>query len=292
MPLSRRAFFQSFGITLAGSLLTVPGGTTALNGTDGTPPSLWGRALQTTPIYAGMRTTMPVIRRLWEDDILPIEATHAQWLRVSDGFIQRQALQPVVPYPAATLTAPPFWGEVTQASTAVHHWCAPDAPIITRIGFGGISQIIDHLTSADRHWYALADADHHILGWSRAEDWTPVSNATVSPSGIVLIERSAYQASLLLQDGSIALQAQIALGQPLISAGVYALEQRTYSGTITANGIHYHGAPWQTVFAHEAVMSGVYWHHRFGATVPGCALQLPISFARAIFHHAETVMIV
>ncbi len=73
------------------------------------------------------------------------------------------------------------WIEVVAPVAAVRQWCAPDAPLVTRIGHGGIVRVIDRLPG-DTLWYGIASETGDLLGWSQAAHWKPVIIAQ-SPAG-------------------------------------------------------------------------------------------------------------
>lgn len=56
----------------------------------------------------------------------------------------------------AQIEKPIFWAEVAGPVAAVRQWCAADAPFVTRIGHGGVAQIIDYLSDKTTSWYEIA----------------------------------------------------------------------------------------------------------------------------------------
>lgn len=253
-----------------------------------------GRALTALPVYAAPSERAAVKARLWPDSIVPIRSSGADWYSLENGYAKREHLQPVVlkseAPPQSTL---PFWAEVGGPVAAIRQWCAADAPLVARIGHGGVAQVVDKLPGSTV-WYGLSDEDQ-FLGWSQAAPWHPVSDVEDQGSGIILIVDTRTPQISVLEDEEEILRAPIALGAQ-VPRGSYRVERRQHSvkSTLENTSIVY-GAPWQLDFGAFA-LAGAYWHNKFGKPdlMPGTAVQVTPPVASWLYTHtsADTRVIV
>ncbi len=197
--LSRRQFLQAAGITLAAAPLTRFGFAAAAPSFE----PLYGRALATAPIYAAPDLAASITAQRWSDSIAPILDTRDGWYRLAEGYTPREHWQPLI-VPAGrseSPAAPPFWGEVTGALAIVRAHCAADAPIVARIGHGGVLRVIDYLPASEPggiDWYGVAgDDDSPLLGWTQTPAWSPARIDSAPPTLTLRIDPTSAEARRL-----------------------------------------------------------------------------------------------
>ena len=265
---SRRQFLQLAGVMLVGSQLPAPA--IAANNS-----RFYGRALSAAPIYAHPDTTARPVRHLWPDSVSTMEEANAGWYRIDDGFVPQTAIQPVnLREPDLNTPASDFWAEVIAPVAPV------DAPLATRIGHGGVSRVVDKLPD----WYGIADAAGQMIGWSQSAHWSAINQqAGTAPLEIVI---KSHHMTVYQRKRPI-LNAPITLNQPL-SPGVFQLHRGEIGGVCcqTHTETFYHGGAWQLQFGGQQEITGVYWHNRFGETVPGPSVQVPPVLGRWLYEMA------
>jgi hypothetical protein len=282
--LSRRQFLQATGIAVAAAHLPSAGSTTP------TAPSfeaVYGRALISTPVYAAPSTAAPLIKQLWSDTVVPIYGTEGEWYRLRRGYTPCENVQPMIaPARRAEATfAPPFWGEVSGAIAVVRAWCSPSAPVVARVGHGGVLRVIDRLPGDSINWYGVAPTDSsELLGWAFAAILSPAQVDEAAPTLSLFIE-TRYQRLTVREADQTLLTAPISTGCDLLP-GVYPVTQR-----YPALADRRHGAPWSLAFGDDLILSGVYWHNRFGARAPGAAVQVAPALAKWLYPRAAEVII-
>ncbi|MFN8564664.1 MAG: L,D-transpeptidase [Anaerolineae bacterium] len=158
---------------------------------------------------------------------------------------------------------------MTTASAVVRAACAADAPLIARIGHGGVLRVIDYLPGDGIDWYGVAENENaDLLGWTQAAAWSPARVDDAAPTLALVV--SAAEQRLRVQDGDrILLTAPISTGRDLVP-GIYTVTDRQPNGTDEQHV----GAPWSLAFGDDLNLSGVYWHNRFSAIAPGAAVQV------------------
>lgn len=273
MPLSRRQFLQLTGIAFVGTAFDLP----ALPA----PAMIHGRTLAAVPVYTRPDRHASITHYLWPDTVLPITTQSGGWYRTSDGYIEKTSVQPVMldnslhfsPHPQHL----PIWAEVSAPAAAIRAWCAADAPLITRIGHGGVMQIIDQLPG-DPHWYGAADEHGRLLGWTQASGWRQVHPHTSQAPLEIQIDQRRLQMRVI-SDGATMLRADISTGQRLLS-GDYTILRHAKPGIRT--DCHY-GAAWPLRFGDNHFLVGVYWHNQFGKRTPGPAVQVPVYLAHWLY---------
>ncbi len=168
----------------------------------------------------------------------------------------------------------------------VRAFCAASAPVVGRVGHGGVLRVIDYLPGDGIDWYGVADTeDGDLLGWTTAANWSRAQAEMAAPSLTLDIDRAAQR--LTVRDGDHALlTAPISTGRDL-PAGTYPITERQ----VTLAQPDHHGAPWVLRFGKGFDLSGVYWHNRFGAPTPGAAVQVTPTLARWLYPRAATVIL-
>ena len=274
-PLSRRQFLKFAGITAVVSQLPDLTGWAA-------PASIHGRVLQAARVYRQPAITSAVTHHVWPDSVHLLHEADKAWYRVEDGFIQRHLMQPInLNFTPAPVPQLPFWAEVSAPIAPVWQWCAVDAPLITRIGHGGVVHIIDQLPG----WYGIAAENGEFLGWSQSTNWWPVPPANSTGPIHVKIENSHMTVS---SANHRLMTAPVSLGGT-VTRGTYAL-QKGQMGGICCRVPHqsdYHGAAWQLRFGNNLDLTSVYWHNRFGQVVPGPAVQVSPIVGRILYRAAH-----
>jgi len=279
-PLSRRQFLQLAGITLAASQLPDLSRWANIANT-------YGRALLAAPVYARPDATSAMIRHVWPDSVLPLTGVHDQWYRADDGYIERSALQPISPrLPQSAPQQLPFWAEVVAPVAPVWRWCAVDAPPVTRIGHGGVVRILDRLPG----WYAVADENDVLLGWSQAACWTPVVSQTRDFPLQIVVNGNQMTVHRL---GQRVAAASVSFGQS-VPSDTYTLEKGPIGGQCcrVSSETSYYGASWQLRLGNQFELTSVYWHNRFGQSVPGPSLQVTPILGRWLYMTAASNSII
>lgn len=277
--LSRRNFLRLAGIAVAAAYLPA-----RLNEAVPSFEPTYGRALTAAPIYAAPDDAES-IAHLWPDSVTPILTVRGGWLRLPSGYARRQDLQPMITpaHRRVSASQPPFWAEVGGAVAIVRAYCAANAPIITRIGHGGVLRVIDCLPTDGLDWYGLADEHGDLFGWSQAADWQPAT-ADHAAANLMLQIDAANQKLVALDDDHVVLSAPISTGS-ILTPGQY---QITWQQISTASD--HSGVPWSLGFG-DFDLSGVYWHNQFGAPTPGAAVQITPPLAKWLYPRAESVIV-
>lgn len=291
--LSRRQFLQAAKIALAAAHLPPLYLTRAVSTVHSFEP-LYGRALSTVPVYAAPQTSAALLTTLWSDTVVPILSTSGAWYRLPDGYVQRELLQPMLS-PAQTVhseNTPPFWGEVTGAVAIIRTWCAANAPIVSRVGHGGVLYVADRLPLDGVNWYGVASSESgDLLGWSQAASWTAAPVDQMTPNINLIIDRQAQQLTAFDPEQPI-LTAPIAARQMLVS-GAYAVTGR---GFTIPQALEHPGTPWALTFGANQHLSGAYWHNRFGSApaetdTGGAAIEVAPALARWLYPRVSSVII-
>lgn len=293
---SRREFLQFSGIALLASRLDLFDTAFAFP----QEAAYQGRVLASSPVFATPAVTAPVVRTLWPDSITPLLETRDGWYHVPDGWVRHELLQPMTPYtPPEVVPLPdvPYWAEVTAPVAPLRAWCAADAPLLGRIGHGGLALVIDALP-ADQPgmaWYGIADANGELLGWTPGVRWglmksLPVgeslrpSSAMANRENFIEIALSTYTLTAW-EDNTAILAAPVSLGTD-IQPGSYAFQrcQPAITWSDSIEGQTWYGVPWAIDLGAAGLLTGAYWHNRFGAAAPGPALQVSPALARWLYH--------
>ena len=140
------------------------------------PEALRGRALTAAVVHSRPDDAAPVVGRLWPDVTTAIRESCDGWYAVEGGYVRRQDVQPMVAYAPGAGDVPallPVWGQVIAPVMPIRAWASGRAPLVTRIGYGGVLFLRDTLVD-DRglRWYGVAvDESDRLLGWTAAPGW-------------------------------------------------------------------------------------------------------------------------
>lgn len=290
--LSRRHFLQFSGITLFMSQFD---GIETLFAAHPASEDYQGRALSAAPVYAHPDSQHAPICQLWPDSVHSLLTQKADWYHIPEGYVSRTALQPMFATPqptAAFALAQPVM--VTGPVAVVRKEADIQAAIHTRIGHGGILQVVDYLPQdiGVQAWLGLADENGQFIGWSQPAAWSPLS-LMASPKSTVthlLVNRHKQQISAENEKG-VLLEAPITTG-PSLKAGRYALTHRQLFSSTTLDTTPYYGLPFTLKAEGELFMAGAYWHNQFGRPAAGPAIQLSPVLAQWLYQHvSETASI-
>jgi len=271
--LSRRAFLRLAGISLIAVQVPLPVLSVIHK-------PMYARTFNVVPVQSAPTVASALVRHLWPNSILEIEAIESGWYRLVDGFVPIESLQPMHPYtpdvadPVLEIGIPVT---VSGPAAAVRQWCAADAPLVTHIGHGGTAYVSDYLPDIYSGWYAISDTDHNVLGWTQSIFWSSVIELEMpAQSHQVVVNRQTHEISVYTAD-RLLIQSACSVGD-LVDTGDYPLTGRQYA---TRQGNRY-GVPY-SLYADGLSLYGVYWHNRFGTSHPGLSIELPILTAATIY---------
>jgi hypothetical protein len=279
--LSRREFLKSSGIVvLAGAASPLLWAVPPFHQTD----ALHGRALSVLDVYDSPSPNANVTNRLFPDSVVHIVDTLRDWYRLTNGYAKRSDIQPMM-LTHQTIPTPvlPFWAEVSGSVAVVRRWCAADAPLVARIGHGGVARVVDRLPGDNYDWYAVAD-EENLLGWSSASVWTPIEETRFEEANAKLHIDTTTRQVEFLEDDRLVLRAPVVLGTTMIP-GIYPIDQRKpsvmFSLDIASDG---YGVPWAINFG-RYFLAGAYWHNEFGTnkSMPGPDVQVAPSVSRWLY---------
>lgn len=278
-PISRRSFLKLVGVTAVSlPFQSVP------SKFPGDP--IQGRALIAAPVYAKPSVALAPVSHLWPDSMVTIADALDGWYRLEQGYVPSHTIQPMTPFEPQFAGQPPtmpFWAEVAGPAVSVRQYCAADAPLVTRIGHGGVCRVVDFLPGEPGGWYAVADNNRQVIGWSQAVFWRPVETESVYVSNaIVRIEQQTCQL-MVIENGEPVLIAPCAIGESMLP-GVYYPSARQAGGTQIAAPESHYGVPWLTTFGEGYSITGVYWHNCFGQSMPGPSVQMTPLLAQWIYY--------
>jgi hypothetical protein len=253
-----------------------------------------GRAFALTLVYEAPQPESELLVQLAPDSVNDIIAISGDqnWYRVARGWVQRSALQPILPYQYPTIysATPGFWAQVVAPVSAVRQWCAVRAPIVARVGFGGVLYVLDRIDD-DRGqvWYGLAAEPNSLLvGWSPAlhyARWTPTSEPASDAKNSSLsirIQIDSRQSQLIVSAHS-----QVIGRMPIFAVPLASTETTikvVQPGASSRSPIL--GTPWLMQLASGALVHGAFWHNNFGTRnqdVNDAAITLDTFAARWLY---------
>jgi hypothetical protein len=279
--LSRRSFLQLVGASLAATTLRPTPLLTAAQA-----KTYQGRAFSALPIYETRNSSAQPIAHLWPDGVTTILHSDNDWYQIPGGWVRRDGLQPMLPFDSSAYRFNqdvPFWVEVAASVAPVRAYCSADAPLVTRIGHGGVSQVIDVLPDEPNGWYGIADQAGNLLGWTQGVFWRPVE-AEIKDGNDQWLRVDRKRGLMMTYEGTRAiLEAPFSDGAGL-QAGEFSKWRGAIGGLQWQTDKSYQGVGWQTVFGHGQTIAGVYWHNRFGHAVgDGPAVQTTPLLARWLY---------
>ena len=275
--ISRRAFLKALGISAAATaapwtaIHALGMGTTAERST-----SLWGRALETAAVTDGWGRT---VRVMLPDAVTPLTPLAAGMVKLADGYAARRAFQPMARMTEWATPSEAGWVEVAAPYAALRAWCAADAPLVARPGWGGVLYAGDLLAVDGVAWLGLGAREGEVIGWSPAAAWTPADTAVQPGSSVTLVIEREQRRLRVLRGGAVLWEADAALPAEL-PAGEFPLAGRNPVDWATQTG-----APWALDFGAWRIC-GAYWHNCFGTDDdywPAQAVELPVAAARALY---------
>ncbi|MEO1667271.1 MAG: SH3 domain-containing protein [Chloroflexota bacterium] len=294
MSISRREFLQAFGISAASASLfgiSVPGLELPT-----APQVVQGRVLHNT--HMAVRSSPSRLRRVWADTIISIEefnnGLESEWYRVQDGGIPRVDVQPMQPYtPQATLpTKLPVDAEVAGAVGIIREYADANAPLIDRIGHGGVMTVLDMIENRHGAWYSVAENDD-ILGWTQAIHWRTLPDVSHTPNHRlkVRISRADSTLSVLTRDNPL-FTTTISLPQHIMP-GEHTIT-RKLRGTVGHRAKVYRGLPYEFALSGAPTMQAVYWHNAFGSGAPSPHIEMNTLTGKWLYeniNHKQNVII-
>lgn len=280
--LSRRSFLQLVGASLVA--VGVRPASRMLAAFDDS--AYQGRAFGALPVYATRDAAREPIRYLWPDSTTTIRDRIDGWYQIADGWVQREGLQPMVAYDPSRyefVGGVPFWGEVAAPIASVRSHCAADAPLVSRIGHGGVAQVIDALPGEPNGWYGIADEQGDLLGWTQGIFWRPLALEVENASGRMLrVDRSAGLLTAV-EGKQSALVVPFSSGQGL-DKGTFPALRGEIGGRRWFGDKTYDAVPWSIGFGEGRSLAGVYWHNQFGSAYQdGPTVQVTPLIARWLY---------
>lgn len=272
--LSRREFLRRSGLIGVGL------------GTSFSSPQLTefaGRPFGLVSVHAQPDPQSLVVRTLQPDSVHRFNEASAGWYRLDDGFVQRDTIQPIIPYERPTLPERPgFWAEQIAPSSTVRRWCTGDASVVTVLGFGAVVYVADRLT--DRYgqvWYALAaDPNTEPAGWAPALHYARWIGPRQQAQSKIMIGIDRPHMQLLVYDRS----------HVIAQLPVYASALPATPTTVTAvqpgmalDADRPLGIPWLMQLGSGERLHGAFWHNRFGTTGSSASIELPTFSARWLY---------
>lgn len=248
--MQRREFLKLAGVTTFGL------------GLDATFPALgwaanrptYGRVLTRTALHRHPNHAAPIPDYLWPDSLHRMLAVQGNWVQLAGGYSRAVCLQPCLPTQDDVVSAAlPTWVEVRAPYAALRAWAAPDAPLTTRIGHGGVLWASESLHDRQGHRWLKLDE----FGWVQAQHMQPslpkeriptATHAVLEGYGLTL-----YADEDILLSCVVARPTHLPQGEHIIirKHPSYAHPQ-------------YPAAPWMLATDGGIVVHGVYWHHEFG----------------------------
>ncbi len=270
MTLSRRRFLQIAGITLT-NIYTAKA---LLPHAKAAPTVAHGRAFAQTPV---LDSGGNAVRTLWADEVVEIVDRTGEHFTLADGIVPTSALQAVAPYdPPATITAFPKWAEVVAPSAAIRAYAAPDAPLVDRIGYGGVRVVTGQLDA----WYQMARFGEGTIGWTQAAHWAPVVQRIAPTAGILLTLDTETQVLKATHKNEL-LHSTLVATNP-IAPGTYRLERGQPGIDDPKLGTPYH----LRARDHDLSIMGTYWHNDRTPTSPN-AIEVNTLVARWLYFHGS-----
>ncbi len=282
MPISRRAFLGTSGTALAvGALHSLP---TSIS-VPALPTLTRMRALTSTRLFSHLHPDAPIVRRVWQHELLALHGMDERWAYTDDGCLPAADIQPVAAPDPAQPAAEVGWAEVIAPYATVHAWADDDAPQQAVIPIGSVVEVIDRLETRTGMWLGVT-LEQGAIGWSRAAAWGKATFHEAIEGGWMLrADREAGQVMVIDRTGTLIGSMPATVDVP---AGTFLVSARTPGDVLTdADGVH-HGVP-GLLKAGDLTLFGKTWHSTTPA--PG-QLALPAWAARWLFSRVDRVAVV
>ncbi len=280
MPLTRRAFLSLSGATLLAAALPVEGLDAPL------PEAVTGRALRAATVRSAPDAAAPVVRRLWPDSTTPLLGREGDWYAVPEGYVHRYDIQPMLSFAPEEVARPaalPAWATVVAAVAPVRRWASAAAPLVTRVGHGGVLAVVDALPGDHGGWYAVSERPELApLGWTPAARWGICAEpepARTTQARRLLLDR-ARAAIVAREDGRDVLRLPAAV-PPGMQAGRTGIDGGLLRQPSARIGPWY-GAAW-VLSGSGVLLYGAYWHHRLGEAGEGPGWEVAPWAARWLY---------
>jgi len=284
MPVSRRGFLKRAG---AASIGWIGSGALAASVIP-TFDTDTGRAFHLTDVYTQPDTASAVCGQLLPDSITQIEAvSHSgTWYQVTgkdfSGFVRREALQPIVPYTPPDLVEEignGFWAEVVAPISVIREYCAGQAPIVTRLGFGAVIYVMDRMVDSHQQvWYGLTDAPGSaLIGWGAAlqyAKWSP------EPSQHESLHITISGRTLTVYDGSRAISRMLTYAPEMSPLKTTIRTIQPGAAIDTAKPL---GLPFLMQLGTGQRLHGAFWHNRFGDVSEQSTIEVPTLAAHWLY---------
>ncbi|MBE2182905.1 MAG: hypothetical protein IAE89_05735 [Anaerolineae bacterium] len=285
--ISRRSFLQVAGISTYGlsSAPLLNALTPFLTPTADEQEATFGRVLFPTPVTDDIGI---VISSLIPDTVVQITSDSEATYTLHQGIVNRSVVQPMADFGAESFVPDAVCPvEVIAPAAAIRQWCAPTAPMLSRVGHGGVLHAIDSLVVQNVRWLGVASGPGApLIGWTEAARWreTTAHSDGLQFADTIEIDRHArklnvYGAGALLWGAGVTISRSLAKGQ-------YRLDDRVISSESTAQSMI--GIPWSQIFD-GYTLSGAYWHNEFGleaqSPVNGAAIQILPAASRWLFRN-------
>ena len=239
----------------------------------------YARAFAATPIH--QTPDGPISGHLWPDSISRLLSVDDHWYQIEQGFVKRTELQPISYDPlesSPSLVQPLTWVTPYIPCAVIREWCAPDAPLVTRIGHGGVMAVVDYLPG-DPDWYAMGYADGEPIGWSQALHWRALQPQNKNLDDLHLVVKNPELT--IYRHGYALSQTRIATHAEALPFGDYAVTRSQPGGPLAG----YEGVPWLFNIGNQMTLGGVYWHNNFGQQEVGPTIQTIPVVAQWLYTH-------
>ncbi len=222
-----------------------------------------GRALRAAQVVNRPTPGAAVVRRLWPDGVLALRERRGDWYVVESGFVRTVDVQPMLLYdPGQALPSSEFpaWVSVIAPVAPLRRWAAGGAPLVDRVGWGGVLCAVDRIDDGRDIWYAVsACADGELLGWTPANRWTVVLDESPADGCQRSLALEADSSRVIAyQGGREVLRAPVTVPADY-RPGTWPVLSRQPTGIVP--GIQ--GAAW-TITGAGGLVYGVHWHNDMG----------------------------
>ncbi len=240
---------------------------------------VWARALTAAEIYQRPAANAEVVGRLWPDSVVALQDVAEDWYATREGYLHREDAQPMLPLVGVASLTGPGWACVCAPIAPLRAWAAADAPLVERVGYGGVMLVRDCL-AGEGDWLAVApDLQSELLGWTPADRWLaviPPAAPDIHPVRRGLRLDRTTGTILVLEDGDEMLRLPVSVPAGA-EPGRFRLECRALSSAALLPG-----AAW-VLRAGPALVYGVHWHNRFGRMGAGAGWEVPSALARWLY---------